>query len=261
MSVDPKTLTVLVTGATAGFGAATARRFAAAGARLIITGRRAERLQQLVDELPVPVHAICADVRDRAAMEAALSHLPPGFAEVDVLVNNAGLALGVAPAHQSSLDDWEVMVDTNIKGLLYCTRLLLPGMVARGRGHVVNIGSVAGNYAYPGGNAYGGTKAFTNHFSRHLRADLLGSGVRVSSIEPGLSETEFSVVRFGGDADKAGQVYQGTQPITGDDIAEAVFWVSTLPAHVNITHLEVMATCQAIGPFAIHRDEGGHEPR
>jgi 3-hydroxy acid dehydrogenase / malonic semialdehyde reductase len=256
MTVDPSKLTVLVTGATAGFGEATARRFAAAGARLIITGRRVKRLARMLKELKVPVHAIAADIRDRAEMEASLNGLPPEFAEVDVLVNNAGLALGVSPAHQSSLDDWEAMVDTNIKGLLYCTRLLLPGMVARGRGHVVNIGSVAGNYAYPGGNVYGGTKAFTNHFSRHLRADLLGTGVRVTSIEPGLSETEFSVVRFDGDAKKARQVYRGTQPITGDDIAEAVFWVSTLPAHVTVTHLEVMATCQAIGPFAIHRDEG-----
>lgn len=244
-----------ITGATSGFGAACARQFAAHGWRLIVCGRRQDRLEALRAELAatVPVHAIPLDVRDEAAVNAAIAALPAAFAEVDVLVNNAGLALGLEPAHQCAMADWQQMVDTNIKGLLYCTRALLPGMVARNRGHILNIGSVAGRYPYPGGNVYGATKAFVRQFSLNLRADLLGSQVRVTDIEPGMAETEFSLVRFKGENDKSAKFYEGTQPLQPEDIADIVCWAATRPAHVNINTLEVMPVCQAFGPFAISR--------
>jgi NADP-dependent 3-hydroxy acid dehydrogenase YdfG len=248
--------TILITGATAGFGQAMAHRFAAEGWNLIITGRRAQRLEELKTELtPAEVKTLAFDVRDRAACEQAVGSLTGDFAKIDVLVNNAGLALGLEPAQACDLDDWETMIDTNIKGLTYMTRAVLPGMVERDAGHVVNLGSVAGTYPYPGGNCYGGTKAFVNHFSKNLRADLLGSKVRVTNIEPGLCETEFSVVRFKGDKEAADKVYEGTQPITPVDIAECVFWTTNLPAHVNINSLEVMPVQQAFAPFAISRDK------
>jgi 3-hydroxy acid dehydrogenase/malonic semialdehyde reductase len=248
--------TILITGATAGFGQAMARRFAAEGWNLVITGRRTQRLKDLKAALaPAEVHTLTFDVRDRGACEQAIKTLPGAFAAIDVLVNNAGLALGLEPAQACDLDDWETMIDTNIKGLTYMTRAILPGMVERNAGHVVNLGSVAGNYPYPGGNCYGGTKAFVNHFSKNLRADLLGTKVRVTNIEPGLCETEFSVVRFKGDKEAADKVYEGTQPITPDDIAECVFWTTNLPAHVNINSLEVMPVQQAFAPFAISRDK------
>ncbi len=244
-----------ITGATSGFGAACARQFAAHGWRLIVCGRRQDRLEALRAELAatVPVHAIPLDVRDEAAVNAAIAALPAAFAEVDVLVNNAGLALGLEPAHQCAMADWQQMVDTNIKGLLYCTRALLPGMVARNRGHILNIGSVAGRYPYPGGNVYGATKAFVRQFSLNLRADLLGRQVRVTDIEPGMAETEFSLVRFKGENDKSAKFYEGTQPLQPEDIADIVYWAATRPAHVNINTLEVMPVCQAFGPFAISR--------
>jgi len=248
--------TVFITGASAGFGEACARIFAAEGARLILTARRADRLEALRDELDAAaagIHVVQLDVRDRAAVEAAVNALPEGFREVDVLVNNAGLALGLEPAHQVDIEDWEVMVDTNIKGLMYCTRAILPGMVERKRGHVVNISSTAGSWPYPGGNAYGGTKAFVTQFSRNLRADLAGKKVRVTCIQPGMAETEFSNVRFKGDDDKADQFYKGTEPLTAVDIAETVAWVVNRPAHVNINTLEVMPVSQSWGPMAIHR--------
>ena len=182
-----------------------------------------------------------------------MAALPAEFAEIDVLVNNAGLALGLQPAHQADPEDWERMVDTNIKGLMYCTRALLPGMVARNRGHVVNLGSTAGEWPYPGGNVYGGTKAFVRQFSLNLKADLIGTGVRVSEIEPGLSESEFSLVRFGGDAAKAKAVYAGTQPLTPQDIADTVHWVVSRPAHVNINTISMMPTCQAFASLAVKR--------
>jgi 3-hydroxy acid dehydrogenase/malonic semialdehyde reductase len=253
--IDWTNRTVLVTGATAGFGAAIARRFAEAGANLIICGRRADRLAELAAGMLVPVHRIPLDVRDRAAVEAAIEALPAPFASVDVLVNNAGLALGLEPAQRADLDDWETMVDTNLKGLLYLTRALLPGMVARRRGHVVNLSSVAGTYPYPGGNVYGATKAAVTQFSLNLIADLVDSPVRVTNIEPGLcGGSEFSTVRFHGDPDKAAKVYEGTTPLTSDDIAEAVFWAASLPAHVNINRIEMMPTCQGPAPLAVHRD-------
>ena len=249
--------TVFITGASAGFGEACARAFAAEGARLILTARRKEKLEALRNELSgaAGVHIIQLDVRDRVAIDAAIAALPEAFREIDVLVNNAGLALGLEPSHQVAIEDWEVMVDTNIKGLMYCTRAILPGMVERKRGHIVNISSTAGSWPYPGGNVYGGTKAFVLQFSRNLRADLLGKKVRVTCIQPGMAETEFSNVRFKGDDAKADKVYEGTEPLTAEDIAETVTWVVSRPAHVNINSLEVMPVTQAWGPFSIHREE------
>lgn len=246
--------TVFVTGATAGFGAAIARRFARDGARIIGTGRRQDRLDDLGKELGANFLGLNFDVRDRQAVEKALSGLPEEWASVDILVNNAGLALGLEPAHEAKLDEWETMVDTNIKGLLYCTRTLLPGMVKRNRGHVVNLGSTAGEFPYPGGNVYGGTKAFVYQFGLNLRADLLGTAIRVTDIEPGLvGGTEFSKVRFRGDQNKADSIYQNTVPLTAEDVADAVHWVATRPAHVNINAVSMMPVCQAFAPLAVKR--------
>jgi 3-hydroxy acid dehydrogenase/malonic semialdehyde reductase len=193
-------------------------------------------------------------VRDRAAIERAIAALPPAFADIDVLVNNAGLAKGLEPAQRATVDDWDQMVDTNCKGLMYATRAVLPGMVARGRGHVINIGSVAGSYPYPGGNVYGASKAFVHQFSLNLRSDLHGTGVRVTCIEPGLAGgTEFSTVRFNGDQQRASAVYTGVDALGPDDVAEAVHWVASLPAHVNVNVLELMTVAQSFGPFQIHR--------
>ena len=247
--------TVLVTGATAGFGAAIARRFAAEGAKLVICGRRTERLEALKAELATPVHVATLDVRDRSAVAAFVEALPESFRQIDLLVNNAGLALGLEPAHAADLDDWETMIDTNLKGLMYMTRAILPGMVARNSGHVINISSVAGTYPYPGGNMYGATKAAVSQFSLNLRADLIKTKLRVTNIEPGLcGGSEFSQVRFHGDADKAAKVYDGTTPLSSEDVAESVFWAASLPAHVNINRIEMMPACQASAAFAIHRE-------
>ncbi|WP_242396095.1 SDR family NAD(P)-dependent oxidoreductase [Anaeromyxobacter oryzisoli] len=254
MSRDPESRTVLVTGATAGIGAACADAFLAAGARVVATGRRADRLAELAARHPGRVHPLALDVRDRAATERSLSTLPAGFADVDVLVNSAGLALGLEPAQRASVDDWDQMIETNCAGLVTVTRAILPGMIARGRGHVVNLGSVAAGYPYPGGNVYGATKAFVRQFTLNLRADLLGTPVRATVIEPGMTETEFSLVRFGGDAGRAGQVYQGMQPLTAADIAEAIVWCTGLPAHVNVNVIELMPVAQAFSPFAVKRE-------
>jgi 3-hydroxy acid dehydrogenase/malonic semialdehyde reductase len=245
---------VFITGATSGFGAAAARKFAADGASLVLTGRRGERLDALKKELKVPVHTVVLDVRDRAAVEKAVTGLPREFAAIDILVNNAGLALGIEPAQKASLDDWEQMVDTNVKGLMYVARAILPGMVERKRGHVINLGSVAGNYPYPGGNVYAGTKAFVEQFSLALRSDVQGANVRVTSIEPGMCETEFSLVRFSGDASKASKVYEGMKPLSADDVANCIHWVASLPDHVNINILEVMPVQQAFNGFNVHRE-------
>jgi 3-hydroxy acid dehydrogenase/malonic semialdehyde reductase len=245
---------LLVTGATAGFGRAIARRFAQDGARVIAAGRRAERLASLQEELGAEkVLPLELDVRDRAAVEKAIEGLPAEWAAIDLLVNNAGLARGLAPAQSSSLDDWDAMVDTNVKGVMYLTRAVLPGMIERGRGHVVNIGSTAGEWPYPGGNVYGATKAFVRHFSLNLRADLHGTPVRVTDIEPGLvGGTEFSNVRFGDDA-KAAAVYEGADALTPEDIADAVHWVATRPARVNVNTLQVMPVAQSFGPLRVHK--------
>ena len=249
-------MVLFVTGATAGFGAAVARRYVAEGARVIASGRRADRLQALRAELGDRLLPLVLDVRDRGAVERAVASLPPDFAGVDVLVNNAGGALGLEPAQRASLDDWEAMIDTNVKGLALCTRLLLPGMVARNRGHIINLGSVAGEFPYPGGNVYGACKAFVYQFTLNLRADLLGTNIRVTDIEPGLtSGTEFSSVRFKGDDSKAAAVYAGTQPLTAEDVVDTIHWVISRPPHVNINSIQLMPVCQAFAPFAIKRDE------
>lgn len=245
---------ILVTGATAGFGEAITRRFVANGHKVIATGRRAERLKTLQDALGDSVLTIQLDVRNRAAIESAISSLPAEWRNIDVLVNNAGLALGLEPAHKACADDWETMIDTNTKGLVYMTRAVLPGMVERNRGHVINIGSTAGSWPYAGGNVYGATKAFVRQFSLNLRTDLNGTGVRVTDIEPGLvGGTEFSNVRFKGDDDKADKTYQNTQPLSPEDVTEAVWWVATLPAHVNINTLEMMPVSQTFGGLTVHR--------
>ena len=249
------TRTIFITGASSGFGAACARIFATGDNRLVLAARRIDPLLTLQEDLAetVDIHIIPLDVRDREAVQGAVESLPERFRDVDILINNAGLALGLEPAHQVNLDDWDTMVDTNIKGLMYCTRFVLPGMVARNRGHIVNISSTAGAWPYPGGNVYGGSKAFVTQFSRNLRCDLLGTGVRVTCIQPGMAETEFSKVRFKGDQEKAATVYEGTEALTADDIAETVQWAVNRPAHVNINTLEIMSIDQAWGPFAINR--------
>lgn len=253
MSVPP---VIMITGATSGFGEASARLFADKGWRLIITGRRQQRLEHLQQELggAERVHTCCFDISDRQAVEQAFAELPERFSQIDVLLNNAGLALGLEPAHQISLDDWEKMVDTNIKGLLYCTRTVLPRMVERKAGYIINIGSVAGNWPYPGGNVYCGSKAFVRQFSLAVRADLLGTNVRVSNIEPGNAETEFSMVRFKDDQNRADKVYQGTIALTAGDVADTVWWLVNTPPHVNVTTLELMPTQEANGPMAFHRE-------
>lgn len=245
---------VLVTGATAGFGAAIARAYVARGDRVIAAGRRQDRLAALAAELGPALRPAVLDVRDRAAVAAFAAALPPDWAAVDVLVNNAGLGLGLEPAHQASLDEWETMIDTNVKGVTYLVHAFLPGMVARGRGHVVNMSSVAADIPYPGGNVYGATKAYVSQLSLNLRADLLGTPVRVTHVDPGLcGGTEFSNVRFRGDDARADKVYAGTQPLLPEDIAEAVVWVTTRPPHVNVNGLQLMPVCQAFGPTSVHR--------
>ena len=244
------TKTILITGATSGFGKACAEYFAAQGWKMILTGRRTDRLEALQQQLGDAVRQIITlDVRDR---EQVLSQLG-GLSDIDVLLNNAGLALGLEPSWDVDLDDWETMVDTNIKGLMYCTRAILPKLVKQNSGHIVNIGSTAGSWPYPGGNVYGGTKAFVQQFSRNLRADLIGTKVRVTLVAPGMAESEFSNIRFKGDDEQAEKVYRGTESLQGEDIAETVFWIVNRPAHVNINAIELMPVDQAWGAFAVHR--------
>lgn len=250
------TKTILITGATSGFGRAAAELFRNNGWKLILTGRRKDRLSELQEKFGKDnVHIAAFDVRDRQQVETMVKNIPVDFQNIDILLNNAGLALGLGPAHETDLDEWENMVDTNIKGLLYMTRLILPSMVERGEGHVINLGSIAGSWPYPGGNTYGATKAFVQQFSRNLRTDLQGTGIRVTNIEPGLAESEFSIVRFGGDAAKASKVYEGTQPLTPVDIAEIIYWTASRPSHVNINSVEVMPVCQSWGNLSISRDK------
>jgi 3-hydroxy acid dehydrogenase/malonic semialdehyde reductase len=248
------TKTILVTGATAGFGAAFARRFIADGHRVIATGRRVERLADLAKELGQNLLPAALNVTNPAAVAGFLETLPEAWRKIDVLVNNAGLALGLSPAWEAKLEDWDTMIATNITGLVHVTRAILPGMVERNDGIILNLGSVAGTYPYPGGHVYGGTKAFVEQFSLNLRADLVGKNIRVTAIEPGMcSGSEFSEVRFGGDKAKADAVYAGTQSLTPEDIAESAAWLISLPPHMNINKIEMMPTCQASGPFAVKR--------
>jgi 3-hydroxy acid dehydrogenase/malonic semialdehyde reductase len=250
--------TVLITGASSGFGTAAARRFAALGDRVVAAARRTGRLTELAQELgPGVLFPVTLDVRDRAHVERLPAELPADFADIDILVNNAGLALGLEPAQAADVGQWEQMIDTNCTGLVYVTRAFLPQMVARGRGHVVNLGSIAGTYPYPGGNVYGATKAFVHQFSLNLRSDLHGTGVRVTSVEPGLSGgTEFSQVRFGGDRDRAEAVYTGALPLTAEDIAAAIEWATSQPPHVNVNVIELMPVSQSFAPFQVHRAGG-----
>lgn len=246
--------TVFLTGASAGFGVAIARRLAASGARLILVARREERLRALADELDTPCHVFPCDMRDREGLQAGIDALPAEFANVTCVINNAGLALGLEKAQDAKIEDWETMVDTNIKGVLYATRALLPGMIERGRGYVIQLGSVAGNWPYPGGHVYCGTKAFVRQFSLAMRSDLLGTGVRVTNIEPGMAESEFSEVRFKGDGDRAADVYRGIEALQPEDIADTIAWCLERPPHVNINSIELMATQQALGGFETYRE-------
>ncbi|CAO96797.1 bifunctional NADP-dependent 3-hydroxy acid dehydrogenase/3-hydroxypropionate dehydrogenase YdfG [Erwinia tasmaniensis] len=245
---------VFVTGATAGFGQSITRRFVANGHQVIATGRRQERLDALKEELGDSVYTLVLDVRDRSGIESALSSLPQAWRSIDILVNNAGLALGIEPAQNASVQDWEDMIDTNNKGLVYMTRAILPGMVERNVGHIINIGSIAGSWPYPGGNVYGATKAFVRQFSFNLRTDLHGTALRVTDIEPGLvGGTEFSNVRFKGDDARADNVYQGVEPLTAEDVTESVWWVANLPKHVNINALEMMPVGQSQAGLRVHK--------
>ena len=246
--------TALITGATSGFGAATARRFVAGGWRVIVTGRRADRLQALVDELGADrAHAAVFDIRDANAMNAAIDALPEAFRGIDLLVNNAGLAQGTAPAQHARLDDWQRMIDTNVTALVTLTRRLLPTLIER-RGAIINISSTAANYPYTGGNVYGGTKAFVSQFSLGLRSDLHGTGVRVTTLEPGMAETEFTLVRTHGDQAASDALYKGAHPMTAQDIAETIFWIATLPPHLNVNRLEMMPVSQSFAGFQVARD-------
>ncbi|MQR01140.1 SDR family oxidoreductase [Glaciimonas soli] len=246
---------VLITGATAGFGASMARTFVKNGHKVIATGRRKERLDDLATELGSALLPVTMDVTDKQSITTALASLPPEWQEIDVLINNAGLALGTESAQQASLEDWETMIETNCKGLVTVTRLVLPGMLARNRGTIINLGSAAGIHPYPGGNVYGATKAFVKQFTLNLRADIVGTGVRATDLAPGLcGGTEFSNVRFHGNDEAAAKVYQGTQPLTPEDIADTAYWIATLPAHININRIEMMPTCQAFAGLAIKRN-------
>ena len=247
-----------ITGATSGFGRATARRFAEAGWSLVLSGRRLERLEELKAELQakVPVHIAALDVRDAAAVQALVNDLPEGFRSIRTLVNNAGLALAPEPAQQVALQDWHTMIDTNITGLVNVTHAVLPLLLETGRGaSIVNIGSIAGEWPYPGGHVYGASKAFVKQFSFNLRCDLIATGVRVTDIAPGMAETEFTLVRTKGSQEASDKLYRGTTPLTAEDIAEQIFYVATLPDHININRLEVMPTRQAWSPFNIDRDQ------
>lgn len=246
--------TALITGASSGFGKAIAQSLDAAGYQLIILARRRRRLEELAESLSKPAHIIASDITDRDAIKQAMSSLPDSFKEIDVLVNNAGLALGLDTAENAEWDDWQTMIETNVMALSFMTRQVLPSMVDRGAGLIINLGSMAGTYPYRGANVYGATKAFVEHFSLNLRTDLYDKGIRVTNLTPGLAGgTEFSNVRFHGDDASAGQVYVGCEPLQPEDVANTVAWVVGQPPHVNITQLEIMPTCQAGGGFSVHK--------
>lgn len=249
--------TVFVTGASNGIGVSCARAFAHEGARLLLCARREDRLRAVADalraETQAEVHAFTLDVRDQPAVERALAALPAAWSGIDVLVNNAGLSRGLDKLHEGLLSDWEEMIDTNVKGLLYVTRVVLQGMVARGRGHVINIGSIAGHESYPGGNVYCATKAAVRALTAGLRMDLVDTPIRVTTVDPGMVETEFSLVRFHGDAARAAKVYEGIDPLTPDDVADAVVYAATRPAHVNVAEVLLLPTAQASATLAHRR--------
>lgn len=251
MTTSPRT--ALITGATAGFGRATTRKFIDNGWQVIAAGRRAERLDALRAELGDALHTACFDIRDEAAMRAALAALPERFRGIDLLVNNAGLAQGTKPAQDALLSDWKTMIDTNVTALVTLTHALLPTLIAR-KGALINISSTAAIYPYTGGNVYAGSKAFVSQFSLNLRADLHGTGVRVTAIEPGMAETEFTVVRTHGDQTASDKLYAGAHPMTAEDIADTIFWVATLPPHLTINRIELMPTSQSFAGFQVHRD-------
>lgn len=245
---------VLITGASSGFGEEMARKFVRHGHKVIAAARRADRLAGLQKELGPALLPVTMDVTEKASVTQALADLSAEWQQIDVLINNAGLALGTEPAHLASLDEWETMIATNCQGLVTVTRAVLPAMVERNTGMIINIGSIAGSTAYPGGNVYGATKAFVDQFTKNLRADMAGTGVRTTNIAPGLcGGTEFSNVRFRGNDDAAAKVYEGTVPLTAIDIAESAYWIATLPPHVNINYIEMMPTCQGFGPLTIKR--------
>ncbi|MHC5610312.1 MAG: SDR family oxidoreductase [Nostoc sp.] len=257
--ISLKNQIILITGASSGIGTACARIFAGAGAKLILAARRLERLQQLADTLSkdfsTEFHLLELDVRDRSAVESAISTLPPAWAEIDILINNAGLSRGLNKLHEGSFQDWEDMIDTNVKGLLYLSRYVVPGMVSRDRGHVVNLGSIAGHQTYPGGNVYCATKAAVRAISEGLKQDLLGTRVRVTSVDPGMVETEFSEVRFHGDSERANKVYEGVTPLTADDVADVIFFCVTRSPHVNINEVVLMPVDQASATLVNRRTE------
>lgn len=246
--------TVLITGASAGIGEAIAERFYKAGARVLLLARRRDRLDAVLERLGDRATGFAVDVADPSAVDGFFENLPQELSDISILVNNAGCALGMASAWEGEAKDWQAMVDINISGLLRFTRAVLPNMVANNRGHIINLGSVAGTYPYPGGNVYGATKAFVEQFSLNLRCDLHGKNIRVSNIEPGLVETEFSLVRFDGDKEKADAVYEGIKPMNAHDIAEAVYWCASMPEHVNVNRVELMATMQTPAGFRFHRE-------
>lgn len=243
----------LITGASSGIGAACARKFAERGVRLILAARRIERLAKLAAELSVEIHLIQLDVRDRKAVEKAIGSLPPDWEAIDILVNNAGLSRGLEKLHEGNINGWEEMIDTNVKGLLYVSRAVIPGMVTRGRGHIINIGSIAGHEVYPGGNVYCATKHAVIALSKGMRIDLVDTPIRVSTIAPGLVETEFSQVRFYGDKERAKSFYRGYTPLTGDDIAEAVVWIADRPEHVQVAEMIILPTAQA-SAMVVHKE-------
>jgi 3-hydroxy acid dehydrogenase / malonic semialdehyde reductase len=243
-----------ITGASSGIGAACARRFASVGYDLVLAARRLEKLTELARELSVPCHVTRLDVTDPRQIVGVVENLPESFSHLDVLINNAGCALGLEPAQSASLEDWDAMIDANVRGIVHCTRAVLPKMVRQDRGHIVNVGSIAGTYPYPGGNVYGATKAFVHQFSLNLRADLLGTQVRVTCIEPGMvSGTEFSEVRFHGDTKRASAVYRGVHALSPDDVADAIYYCVSCPPHMNVNTMELMPVDQAFGPFVLNR--------
>ncbi|MEM9470083.1 MAG: SDR family NAD(P)-dependent oxidoreductase [Pseudomonadota bacterium] len=245
---------VLITGATGGFGSAFAKRFAGLGCHLILHGRNEEKLNQLCADLDAPIQKLIFDICDRKATDEAIAAIPTEFQNIDVLINNAGGAIGLDKAQEANLEDWEAMIEMNNTSLVRITRHILAGMAKRKKGHIINIGSIAGNWPYPGGNVYNAVKAFVKMFSLSIRADLIGTNVRVTNIEPGIAETPFSVARFKGDTEKAASVYADTVPLTAEDIAESVVWVATLPEHVNVNTMEVMPTKQSFSALHVERD-------